>query len=83
VWQHENVCRARLQPWRKNIIIHPALQVAEKVDSLQVLVAQAFLPVLDLLHLHSMHSQEWLCYSTFSAACLAAGVLDFQLPHRL
>jgi hypothetical protein len=36
-------------------------QAAEKVESEQVLVAQALLPVLVLLHLHSMHSQEWLC----------------------
>jgi hypothetical protein len=28
--------------------------------------------VLVLLHLQSMHSQEWLCYWTFSAACEAA-----------
>ncbi len=44
-------------------------QVAEKVNSKRLLVAQALLPVLVLLHLSPMHSQEWLCYSTFSAAC--------------
>src|SRR5260370_32641083 len=49
-----------------------AEQAAEKVNSNRLLVAQAFLPVLVLLHLSSMHSQEWLCYSTFSAASEAA-----------
>jgi Flp pilus assembly protein CpaB len=49
-----------------------AEQVAEKVNSKPLLVAQALLPVLVLLHLSSMHSQEWLCYSTFSATCEAA-----------
>src|SRR5713101_5775933 len=43
--------------------------VTEKVNSKRLLVAQALLPVLVLLHLSPMHSQEWLCYSTFSAAC--------------
>src|SRR5712691_7490273 len=49
-----------------------AEQVAEKVNSKPLLVAQVLLPVLVLLHLLSMHSQEWLCYSTFSATCEAA-----------
>jgi hypothetical protein len=44
-------------------------QFAEKVNSECVLVAQALLPVLNLQHLRSAHSQEWLCYSTFSANC--------------
>src|ERR1700730_4557252 len=35
-------------------------------------VAQALLPVRVLLSLSSMHSQEWLCYSTLSAAASAA-----------
>src|ERR1700730_3011924 len=51
-----------------------ASQAAEKVNSMRLLVAQALLPVRVLLHLSSMHSQEWLCYSTFSAACSDAGV---------
>jgi hypothetical protein len=42
-----------------------AEQAAEKVNSKRFLVAQALLPVLILLHLSSMHSQEWLWYSTF------------------
>jgi hypothetical protein len=49
-----------------------AEQLAEKVNSKPLLVAQALLPVLALQHLSSMHSQEWLCYSTFSASCEAA-----------
>jgi hypothetical protein len=53
-------------------LLEAALQAAEKVNSKRHLVAQALLPVLVLLPLTSMHSQEWLCYSTFSAACLAA-----------
>src|SRR5260370_24105557 len=63
--------RAGLQPGRDNVL-KSALQAAEKVNSNRLLVAQAFLPVLVLLHLSSMHSQEWLCYLTFSAASLAA-----------
>jgi hypothetical protein len=51
-----------------------ALQAAEKVDSKRLLVAQALLPVLILMRLSSMHSQEWPCYAPFSAACLAAEV---------
>jgi hypothetical protein len=53
-----------------------AEQAAEKVDSERVLVAQALLPVLNLQHLHSAHSQEWLCYWTFSAACEAYATKD-------
>src|SRR5712691_8158596 len=49
-----------------------ASQLAEKVNSEPLLVAQALLPVLVLLHLSFMHSQEWLCYSTFSASCEVA-----------
>ncbi len=49
-----------------------AEQLAEKVNSEPLLVAQALLPVLVLLHLSFMHSQEWLCYSTFSASCEVA-----------
>jgi hypothetical protein len=48
-----------------------ASQAAEKVDSERVLVAQALVPVLNLQHLHAAHSQEWLCYWTFSATCSA------------
>jgi hypothetical protein len=48
-----------------------AKQVAEKVNSKRLLVAQALLPVLVLPHLPSTYSQEWLCYSTFSATCKA------------
>jgi hypothetical protein len=51
-----------------------ALEAAEKVNSKRLLVAQALLPVLVLLHLSSMLSQEWLCYSTFSAASSTAEV---------
>jgi len=40
----------------------------------RLLVAQALLPVRVLLLLSSKHSQEWLCYSTFSAASEAAEV---------
>src|SRR5216684_8941268 len=36
------------------------------------------LPVLVLLRLSSMHSQEWLCYWTHSAASLAAEVSEEQ-----
>jgi hypothetical protein len=43
-------------------------EAAEKIDSKRFQVAQALLPVRVLLPLSSMHSQEWLCYSTFSAA---------------
>jgi hypothetical protein len=46
-----------------------ASQVAEKVDLDCVLVAQALLPVRVL---QSAHSQEWLCYPTFSATCETA-----------
>jgi hypothetical protein len=53
-----------------------AEQAAEKVDSERVLVAQALLPVLNLQHLHSAHSQEWLYYWTFSAACEACATLS-------
>ncbi len=49
-----------------------AEQFAEKVNSKPLLVAQALLPVLVLPHLSSLHSHEWLCYSTFSANCEAA-----------
>jgi hypothetical protein len=49
-----------------------AEQAAEKFNSKRLLVAQALLPVRVLLPLSSMHSQEWLCYSTFSAASSAA-----------
>jgi hypothetical protein len=45
---------------------------AEKVNSMRLLVAQALLPVRVLLPFSSMHSQESLCYSTFSAASSAA-----------
>src|SRR6266852_7686573 len=62
----------RLQARRCVLQEQPALQAAEKVNSKRLLVAQALLPVLVLLHLSSMHSQEWLCYSTFSATCSAA-----------
>jgi hypothetical protein len=40
-------------------------EAAEKVNLKRLLVAQALLPVLVLLPLLSMHSQEWLRYSTF------------------
>jgi len=51
-------------------------QAAEKDNSKPLLVA--LLPVLVLLPISSVHSQEWLCYSTFSANCSAAtfGGLD-------
>jgi hypothetical protein len=45
-----------------------ASQLAEKDDSKRLLVAQALLPVRVLLRLSLMHSHEWLCYPTFSAA---------------
>jgi len=44
-----------------------ASQAAEKVDSEQVLVTQALLPVRFLLDLTRAHRQECLCYTTFSA----------------
>jgi hypothetical protein len=59
-------------------LVAQASQAAEKVDSERVLVAQAHLPVLNLQHLHSAHSQEWLCYWTFSAACSACEHLDLK-----
>src|SRR5882762_4580929 len=40
-------------------------RLREKVDSKGFLVAQALLPSRVLLPLSSMHSQEWMCYSTF------------------
>ncbi len=50
-----------------------SLVVFDQGDEVKpLLVAQALLPVLVLLHLSSMHSQEWLCYSNFSATCSAA-----------
>jgi hypothetical protein len=51
--------------------LQSALEAAEKVKSKRLLVAQALLPVLVLPHLPSMHSQEWLCYSIFSATSKA------------
>jgi hypothetical protein len=57
--------------WIRKVKSRLAEQAAEKVDSERVLVAQALLPVLNLQHLHSAHSQECLCYWTFSAACEA------------
>jgi hypothetical protein len=53
-------------------LLETALQAAEKFDSKRLLVAQALLPVRVVLRLSLLHSQEWLCYSTFSASCLAA-----------
>jgi hypothetical protein len=38
------------------------------VEVAQALAAQALLPMRCLLQLHVVHSQEWLCYSTFSVA---------------
>jgi hypothetical protein len=61
-------------------LVAQASQAAEKVDSERVLVAQALLPVLNLQHLHSAHSQEWLCYWTFSAACSAC--VPFAMIHN-
>jgi hypothetical protein len=46
----------------RNLKAAQAEEAAEKVDSERVLVAQALLPVVNLQHLHSAHSQEWLCY---------------------
>jgi hypothetical protein len=60
-----------------------ALQAAEKVNSKRLLVARALSPVRVLLPLSSKHSQEWLCYSTFSATCLAAEALLLQFSHKL
>ncbi len=49
-----SVAEPSAQPWE--IPFNPALQSAEKVNSMRLLVAQALLPVLVLLHLSSMHS---------------------------
>jgi hypothetical protein len=49
-----------------------AEQAAEKVRSEPGLVAQPLLAVWILQHLTKAYSQEWLCYTIFSAACEAA-----------
>jgi hypothetical protein len=48
----------------------------------RLLVAQALLPVRVLLPLSPKHSQEWLCYSTFSAAYLAAGPMQTRTHEK-
>ncbi len=59
-------------------------QFAEKVNSKPLLVAQALLPVLVLLPSLSMHSQEWLCYPTFSATCEGRRYTDHTgFPRRV
>jgi hypothetical protein len=79
-WQGRDL---RLQRRRLGLQEQPALRAAEKVNSKRRLVAQAILPVLVLLHLSSMHSQEWLCYLTFSARCLAAEAPETLSPQKL
>jgi hypothetical protein len=59
-----------------------ASQAAEKVNSKRLFVAQALLPVRVLLPLSPMHSQEWLCYSTFSAETSAAGPSIGESPDK-
>jgi len=53
---------------------------AEKVRSGPVLVAQPLLAVWFLQHLAKAHSQEWLCYSTFSVACEACATTKPENP---
>jgi hypothetical protein len=48
-----------------------------------LLCHQALLPVRFLLPLSSKHSQEWLCYATFTANCLAADCTVGMFPYRL
>ena len=45
------------------------IQVAEKVSEGPVFVAKPFLAVWFFKRLAKAHSQEWLCYVPFSAAC--------------
>src|ERR1700731_3566446 len=55
------------------------IHAAGKVNSNRLLVAQALLPVRVLLPLPSKHSQQWLCYSTLSAAFIHAAEFDLVL----
>jgi hypothetical protein len=60
-----------------------ALQAAEKVHLEPGLVAQPLLAVWILQRLTKAHSQEWLCYTTFSAACEAyAGLVLSKAQKR-
>ena len=56
--------------------------IAQKVNSERVLVAQPLLPVLNLQHLHSAHSQEWLCYWTRNDPEDTAARLKSKIPNE-
>ena len=55
-----------------------AEETAEKVSEGSVFVAQPLLAVWFLQHLTKAHSQEWLCYPAFSAACEASATKIMQ-----